>query len=243
MENKIEKTYLFCLPFAGGSASSFLSWNNYIKDDVCVVPVQLAGKGERFSDKPYGSFEEMADECFLTIIKKIQKENFKYALFGHSMGSWVVYEICRRIYSTDVRKPMHVFFSGNRAPYFKYQEKKIHNLPDAEFINEVLKYGGSDRSLLENDTYGKIFLNILRNDFRLVENYVCDKEIISMDCDLSIFNGVQDNIPDAGLLAWSKCTQKKCGIYYFEGDHFFIFDKANDVTNRIKQMLNEKVSI
>lgn len=243
MENIVKKVQLFCLPFAGGSASSYLAWNKYLKNSICIIPVQLAGRGERFSDKSYDSFEEIVDECFLIIKSKIQNDNLQYALLGHSMGSWIVYEICRRIYKTDMRKPLHVFFSGNRAPYFEYQEKKIHKLPDTEFIDEILRYGGSDRNLLEDSTYGKIFLNILRNDFRLIENYVCDKEIISMDCDVSVFNGIQDDIPEAGLLAWSSCTQKNCSIYNFEGGHFFLFERADEVTKELKKMLNEMVLI
>ena len=95
----VEKIKLFCWPFAGGSASYYLSWKQYLKTNIEVIPVQLSGRGERYTDTPYDNFYDIAEEGYNYLINNVEPEE-KFALFGHSMGSWIVYEICRKIKGT-----------------------------------------------------------------------------------------------------------------------------------------------
>jgi len=36
-----------------------------------------------------------------------------YAIYGHSMGSLLAYELYYKIIDKNIRKPKHMFFSGN----------------------------------------------------------------------------------------------------------------------------------
>lgn len=75
-----EKIKLFCWPFAGGSASYYLSWRQYLQENIEIIPVQLSGRGDRYTDKPYNNFGEMADEGYNYIINNV-KGNDKFAFF------------------------------------------------------------------------------------------------------------------------------------------------------------------
>ena len=235
-----EKIKLFCWPFAGGSASYYLSWRQYLQENIEIIPVQLSGRGDRYTDKPYNNFGEMADEGYNYIINNV-KGNDKFAFFGHSMGSWIVYEICRRIRNTEFEKNlMHVFFSANRAPFYNHKEKQIHTLPTDEFISEILKLGGGKREILENKEFGTIFIDILRKDYTLIEEYSCARNDLLFDCSISIFNGIQDNIPYEGLLAWNECTKRDMKLFNFQGNHFFIDSDKENVVFTIEKILFEK---
>jgi len=226
---------LFCLPYAGGSASSYLNWKNYISEKIDIIPIQLAGRGERFGDSPYSDFQEMADECYTSICNKIDEND--YAIYGHSMGSWITYEICRRIYASSLKKPKHVFFSGNRPPYYNKADKRIHNLPKRDFVNEILKLGGGKREILEDPNFGDIFVSILKNDYKLIEEYVCPKDKLIMECDVTILNGIKDDYEYKELLAWSSCTTRKFDIQLFKGGHFFLVDDVEEVTHLLERKL------
>lgn len=231
---------LFCWPFAGGSASYYLSWKQHLKTNIEIIPVQLSGRGERFTDKPYNNFHDIVKEGYDYIVSNLEPEE-KFAIFGHSMGSWIAYEICRKIKNTKYEKNLiHVFFSGNRAPFYACKTKQIHELPQDEFISEILKLGGGKREILENKEFGTIFVDILRKDYTLIEEYECIQNDLLLECSISIFNGIQDNLPYEGLFAWNECTKKKMKIFNFDGNHFFIDRDKENVILTIEKILLEK---
>ena len=43
----MEKINLFCLPYAGSSASVFFKWKKYLDEDIMLYPIELAGRGKR----------------------------------------------------------------------------------------------------------------------------------------------------------------------------------------------------
>lgn len=43
----MKKVKLFCIPYAGGSASIYLRWKKYFKEQVEIYPIELAGRGKR----------------------------------------------------------------------------------------------------------------------------------------------------------------------------------------------------
>lgn len=237
----LQKIKLFCWPYAGGSASFYLSWRQYLGMNIEIIPVQLSGRGERYTDKAYKDFLEIAQEGYEYIIANVNLGD-KFALFGHSMGSWVVYEICKKIKNTVYENDLvHVFFSANRAPYYEFKEKQIHKLPTDEFISEILKLGSGKHEILENKDFGQIFVDILRNDYTLIEEYICGANELFLNCNISVFNGIQDNIPYEGLLVWNKCTKREMKLYNFQGNHFFIDSDKENVITTIEKILCQQI--
>ncbi|MBE6050847.1 MAG: thioesterase [Clostridium sp.] len=234
----LEKCVLFCLPFAGGSARCYLPWKRFIDRKIEIVPVELAGRGSRLSEKKYITFEQMADDSFEYIAQYLKSNNVnKYAIFGHSMGSWVVYEIYRRIKENNINMPIHIIFSGNSVPFAKYSGEKIHDLPKDEFINKILELGGASEQVLYDEKIGNMLVDILRNDYTLIEEYECKDDTAIIECDISVFNGMNDNIKSDDLVLWKNATQKTCEIYNFEGGHFFIDSSREKVVKTIERIL------
>ena len=60
----MEKIKLFCIPYAGGSAGIYSKWNGHISKFIEVCPVELPGRGKRFSEPLCNSIKQMVDDVF-----------------------------------------------------------------------------------------------------------------------------------------------------------------------------------
>ena len=61
--------------------------------------------------------------------------------------------------------------SSREAPS-SIREAHVHLYDDAEFREELLRVGGISPEVLEIDELCDIFLPIIRNDYKLIEEYV-----------------------------------------------------------------------
>ncbi|WP_367997061.1 thioesterase II family protein [Paenibacillus sp. MZ03-122A] len=140
---------LFCIPYAGGSASIYLGWRVPLADIAEVIPIELAGRGRRLKDPYYNSFDETVQEVCKTILSQVGSE--PYALFGHSMGCMIVYEVIHRLLAKGSSTPVVTFLSGRSAPHRrKERETPIHLLPDDEFRDVIMDLGGTPVTVFEH---------------------------------------------------------------------------------------------
>ncbi|MBK3497212.1 thioesterase [Viridibacillus sp. YIM B01967] len=234
-------TKMFCIPYAGGSANTYYQWKRYITDHIELVPVELAGRGSRIRDPFYPDVDAAVEDIYQTVFRQLN-DNEPYYLFGHSMGSILVYELCRKIQATGKRQPEHIFFSGRDAPSNHKVTEIVHHLPDQEFIKKVKLYGGMDERILENSALLDLFLPIMKADFKIIENYgyLSIKELIKSD--ISILIGKEDAfLTEEKVKMWAEETSKNCEIYAFEGGHFFLFEHPEKVAACINDIIHSNV--
>ena len=79
---------LYCLPFAGGSASYFSDWSDDLGEGIELVPVQLPGRGARLTEPPAERVAAVAD----VVAGLIASASTRPLLFGHSMGAILAFE-------------------------------------------------------------------------------------------------------------------------------------------------------
>jgi len=225
---------LFCLPYAGGSETIYYKWKKYLNPDIKLYPVELKGRGRRFNESFYESIEDTIDDIFNGIKDKIC--NNDYAIYGHSMGSLLSYELYYKINEMGIKKPKHIFFSGYEAPDTIINEK-IHTLSNEDFINKIIELGGTPKELLNNKDFSKILLPIIRNDYKVLESYNYKERINKIECNISALNGNLDSIDLKDILAWNRHTSGSFKLYNFEGNHFFINNNAERIVNVINNIL------
>lgn len=231
---------LFCLPYAGGSEALYYKWSDYLSPSIKLCPVLLKGRGKRFNEPFYNSLEEAVDDIFNNIQGKIGEED--YAIYGHSMGSLLAYELYYKIIGMGLKKPKHIFFSGYKVPSEREKKEITYNLPKNEFKNRVIELGGTPEELIRNEELFEFFIPLLKHDFKIVETYEYKEKADKITCDITVLNGTEDLISLKGIIGWKKHTCGNFKIYNLEGNHFFINNNVEKITTIINDTLTEVVN-
>ena len=85
-----EQVRLFCFPYAGGGASSFLPWKPLLPDYISLFPVQLPGHEERYGEQAVTDIDELCKRLAEALCPYFTP---KTAFFGHSMGGLLAFRL------------------------------------------------------------------------------------------------------------------------------------------------------
>jgi surfactin synthase thioesterase subunit len=154
------------------------------------------------------------------------------------MGAKIAFELTQKILEKGLASPKHIFFSGRGAPYILGKdEKEYHMLPDKEFKEEVLKLGGTPKEFFEHPELLEVFLPLLRNDFMLAAREVNGKEVRPLPFNITVFLGKDEELTPEQIDGWKNYTEGDCTIHYFNGGHFFINEKTEEVVEIISRTI------
>ncbi|CAC9975503.1 thioesterase II family protein [Flavobacterium panici] len=230
-----EKIKLFCLPFAGGASSIYRNWGTGLADNIELCPIELAGRGIRIAEDCYANLEEAVEDIFNQISDDISKSD--YAIFGHSMGASLGYEVLQKIMSLGMRPPIHAFFSGRYPPDVQRVRELWSLMGPQEFQEKVLALGVTPPEIFQHPELSKIFIPLLRSDFAIAETMVHRPEIIPLKVNISVLIGESEGISRDTAVKWKAHTTKRCSIYYIEGGHFFLLKEKDAVIKIINASL------
>ena len=235
---------LFCFHYAGGSASFCNGWAKYLPKTVEIVSIQLPGREERFQE-PFVTDMNALVESLATSMRRYL--DVPFALFGHSMGALVCYELARELQRRGGHEPRVLFAAGRQAPQYPEKEPLIHELPDDAFGTAFVERHASQglRQLFADPEIREFFIPQLRADIALVEKYRFDAAkpgklscpLVAMDC-----HSPPHCIDETELAAWREHTSGEFCTYRFPGDHFFIESAAAQVLGVIAAQLESFVT-
>jgi surfactin synthase thioesterase subunit len=224
---------LFCLACAGGTAASFAEWRRR-SSRLDVHAVEYPGRGSRWSEHAARSLKELARAV------EVEVRNGReggYALLGHSLGGLVAFEVARLLVRAGSSLPLRLCIVAAAAPHIP-QRERIHQLPDGEFVEKVVEYGGVPPEVLESEELLSLVVPVVRSDFRLIEQYDHDGGE-PLPIPISVFGGLDDDaVPAADLLAWSTYTSKSFRCRFYPGGHFFLHDPQLPVIADVESDLN-----
>ncbi|WP_068618109.1 thioesterase II family protein [Paenibacillus tuaregi] len=230
------KIRLFTIPYSGSSASIYLSWKRLLPDQVEVVPLELPGRGKRFGSKLCQSMSELIEDLYSHIQNQLDGQ--PYAVFGHSLGGLVAYELCVKLMENGHHLPMHLFLSGCNPPHLRYGEENLHTLPDALFLQEIAKLGGITPELQVNPEVMRVFVPIIKSDYKIYELYAGKGTAVKLPIDFSVLAGKNDPLmPVESGREWKKYTKGSFRMTEMEGGHFFIHDQLDHVINAVESAL------
>lgn len=210
---------LFCFPYAGGAAAIYQRWADNMLKTIEVCPVELPGRGRRFHEPFYTRITSLATDLIEGLLPYFDKP---FAFFGHSMGALLSFEVARQLRRRSLAGPKHLFVSGRGTPQIPEKEPPKHNLPDAEFIDELRRLNGTPKEILEHDELMQYMTPLIRADFALCETYEFTTEP-PFDFPITAFGGLRDvEVTRERLEGWSAQTTGKFRLRMFPGDHFFI---------------------
>lgn len=233
MSNEIN---LFCLPFAGGSRYSYHSYKELSPPFLNFIPLELPGRGTRIRQALLTDINLMVDDLFSQMQPLLDKP---YAIYGHSMGTFLGYLIAKRIVDTNLyNKPLHLFFTGCRAPSVASRDTKRHLMPKAQFIEKLKEYGGSPDEILNDKDLTDFFEPIIRADFRGIENYIY-QETEPFDIPITVMIGLDEPVTREDAEAWQKETSVPIEVHQFPGKHFFIFENQENIVKIMARSLQQ----
>jgi medium-chain acyl-[acyl-carrier-protein] hydrolase len=153
------------------------------------------------------------------------------ALFGHSMGALLGFELAAELARRGVaHRPQHLFLSGRNPLPVPPKLPPLGALPEKEFLDGVAqRYGNLPAALLADPEMRALLTPILRADFRIVEDYTWQPPAL-IDAPLTVLGGTQDPFTTPEELEdWRLHTRGACRVQHFDGDHFFPQKLRNEV--------------
>jgi surfactin synthase thioesterase subunit len=211
---------LFCLPFAGGGPAAYRLWANELPDDVEVVAVQLPGRNPAWRGPLPASIGEIV-EIVLPDIEAAT--DLPYALFGHSLGGLVAFELAMALERGATAPPTRLFVSGLTAPHLLRTGSAVHALPDEEFLDAIsVRFGGVPDAIRAEPDLLALLLPGLRADVRTFETYapLTDRKV---QCPVHVYGGAADAHPRPDQLwGWQGVAESDITVRVFPGGHFYL---------------------
>ncbi|WP_060882399.1 thioesterase II family protein [Streptomyces caniscabiei] len=224
---------LLCLPHAGGSASAYHPMALALAPAADVLAAQYPGRQDRYAEPPSSSVRELAERIAEAVSGS---DDRPLALFGHSMGALVAYEVALAL-GTAGRPPVRLFVSGRRAPSTPRTGPRLHLGSDAELLRAVRRLGGTDGQVFEDEELVQLVLPALRGDYRALETYE-PRPDDRLTCPLTVLTGDADPVtPVADARAWAGHTDGPTELCVFPGGHFYLDDRPEEVVDVVRRHL------
>jgi len=208
---------LVCFPHAGGAASYFFSLAKALPSELDVFCVQYPGRQERRSERLVETIAELADRATESLARHADRS---VALFGHSMGAIVAFEVARRVEAEGRLRLLGVIASGRRAPSVS-DPQAVHQRDDREILTEIRDLGGTESPLLYDPDVVQMILPLLRSDYKAIENYGTSSSVLSSP--IRAYVGDRDPRVDIDQAErWRHHTTAGFRLRMFPGNHFYL---------------------
>ncbi|MGS2618253.1 thioesterase domain-containing protein [Micromonospora sp. LZ34] len=224
---------LFCLPYAGAGASAFRRWQDGVGAGVEVLPVQLPGRENRISEDPRFRVADVAHAI-------ADRAEGRYAIYGHSMGGRVGFEVVRELRRAGRSLPLRLYVGGARAPQVTAPSvfDGLSRVDDDELLRRLGEGGGLPAELLDHPELVELLLPLLRADFGRVDSYRYVPEE-PLPVPIVAFSGRHDRaVSRAQSEAWREHTAAGFTLHDIDGGHFFLHDRLAELLAVIRADLD-----
>ncbi|HEX2312661.1 MAG TPA: alpha/beta fold hydrolase [Thermomonospora sp.] len=216
---------LVCLPYAGGAASVYHPLAQRLAPRTRVLAVQYPGRQERYREPTIEDLGELADRVFEVVTAAVPGP---LALFGHSMGALVAYEVALRMRRAGLPGPLRLFASARRAPS-RYRFENVHRRGEDEIVAVLRALGGPHAGLLDDPEMRALVLPSVRGDYRATETYRHDPDGM-LDRPVTVLTGDADPLVTPEEAAdWRRHTTGPVDVRTFPGGHFFLLDHTASI--------------
>jgi surfactin synthase thioesterase subunit len=210
------KRTLICFPHAGGGASFFRSLQDFLAPDIDVLAVQYPGHEDRLAEPLIETMEDLVNAIVKSILPIFDEP---VALFGHSMGAIVAYEVTMRLEARGLLvRTLHV--SAHPAPH----RQRLATPPQTDdgYAYEITRLSGGALPVLDDEVFRDLFLPALRNDYQLLCNYRHQHQE-KLQAPIVAFLAEDDTeASNNEMRAWREVTAGMFDLKIFSGGHFYL---------------------
>ncbi|MEI5033031.1 alpha/beta fold hydrolase [Streptomyces sp. S1A(2023)] len=222
---------LICVPFAGSGTAAFQGWSELLPDSVEPWLLRLPGRESRFREEPRTEVPLVVKEAAAALGPALDGP---YALFGHSLGALIAFELARELRRSYGKEPVHLSVSARAAPHLPLRHAVVHRLPDDLFFDALdLRFNAIPPAIRDEPQLRALYLPALRADVTLLETYAYTEET-PLACAITVYGGTEDpEFRSPELAAWSRHTASSHRLRMFPGDHFFLNPRRTDLVSDV----------
>ncbi|WP_394822594.1 thioesterase II family protein [Pendulispora albinea] len=227
---------LICLPYAGGGSLVYKSWETKLAPGIEVAAVELPGRGRRFGEKAHQRLDTLLPPLVQAIGSVLDGRPF--AIFGHSMGALLAFEVAHRLHRAGAKLPSVLFLSARGT---RERDEAIHTLPEDRFIARLRSYSGTPTEILDHPEMMELFLPLLRADFAIATGSGDQETTGALPVPLEVMGGTSDpHVPVEDLSGWAVRTTSQFRSTVFTGGHFYQREQEDAVLRLITSRLESE---
>lgn len=216
---------LVCLPYAGAGASFYRPWAALAEGALEIVPLQLPGRERLIDEDPYRDVHQAVDGLLPQLRERLGDGDHRVALFGHSLGAVLAYELAHRLVAENGIELVHLFVSGSPHPG-QGREQRATGLSDDEFLSRVGEFAGYSHPAFDDPEMREMLLPTLRADVEMHETYV-PSTLLPLDAPLTVIRGEDDALVGHDAAAsWNKATGRDFDHVEVPGGHMYLTESA-----------------
>lgn len=216
----------------------YARWQARLPRWIEVVALDLPGRG-RLRREPLEHAMPAVVSRLLGALPSEAEQPF--ALFGHSVGALVAFELAYQLEQRGGTKPLITFVSGSPAPSIRQSPlQSTSTLSDDALMARLEQLHGTPTEALANPELMALVLPVLRADLSVAENYERHARLSSP---LHVLGGGADSIGSADLWAWRQHTSERdIDVDILPGGHFFIHSSETEVMQLVERRLARQLA-
>ncbi|MFC9296032.1 thioesterase II family protein [Streptomyces sp. NPDC057011] len=238
-----DRTTLVCLPFAGAGASFYRPWQRLADQHapgIDILPLQLPGRERLIDEEPYRDAATAADGLLADLLGQLGEapQPHRIALFGHSLGAVLAYELARRLAETPGVTLLGLFASGSPHPA-EQRERRATGLDDDAFLERVNEFAGYTHEALQDPEMRELILPTLRADVEMHESYApAGGEPLPLPVPVTCLRGAEDTLVSrAEAAAWERTTDSAFRAAELPGGHMYLTESAPELLRIVAEDL------
>lgn len=226
---------LLCFGYAGASAFKFQRFRSWLPSWIDLHPVELPGHGRRIGEPLQQALAGMVEAIWADVTPHTSKP---FALFGHSLGAIVAFELALRLAEIAAVRPLVLFASAASAPSRRDRERYARLDTDAAVKAELERLSGTPELALGDEQLMELTLPILKADFKACAGYTRGARP-ALQCPVRVYAGRDDDVPRLSLEAWREHTADACSLEWWSGGHFFVHDHEPAIAHDMARVIDE----
>ncbi|MEU3572110.1 alpha/beta fold hydrolase [Kitasatospora sp. NPDC036755] len=224
---------LICLGFCGGGTASYHLWGDAVPADTALSAICYPGREGRFLEDFATDWEELAEDATAAVLSAVDGP---YALFGHSMGGWMAFDVAARIERAGGPVPRNLIVSSANAPARGLTPRDMfpsQQDDDDGLLLWMKTHGLMPAHVLEDPDLQEMSVELMRADIRVRDTFrYTDGATVSMP--VQMLSGADDDVieADAGE-QWRSLALGEYRHDVLPGGHFYTPEVWRTLPTRI----------
>lgn len=219
-----KKIKLFMIHSMGAAASMFAHFMYHPPFECEVYAVQLPGREHRINEEVYTELTPLLSSLEEALIPLLEGD---FAIYGHSYGGIIAFELCRLLREKYGKFPLQLFISATIAPQLTPDWKA------RQVMRETTNRNYSDQQLIDmmprimNREYLLTILEGMRRDMPLLKNYDY-QECEPFSFPIRTFSAIEDDVTFLSeMKPWALLTLLPKDQIELHGDHWLLSRREN----------------